>query len=539
MDILGQGVYAGLEGEVLLRGILDGEPQVRKTVEHISSPAVEPGQAGAGLQGEHVRRLPGIREIDGGLQGLFQIHVALGDVGYLVVRGHDAGIQGIARQVDAPGEFMGVGQRPFAVRPEKGLPDIGVQVIGGFRPFMGRNPVGVLVVAGAHLQPSVLRPVLPDKGGVEVAVPESRVSAKGEAVPGVVAIGLQRVVAVEPVGDSHVDVRESGRAAGIVAFLRQPLQDPVGIGGPGTGDDGGFPLHQRAFHVHAARQDADAGGSAPLLHVAVLACHFQDRRHASAVLRRDGTLVQFRLVHDIGIEGGEDAEQVGRVVDGVSVEQDQVLVRAAAADVEAARGLAHALDARKGEDGLDDVPFPEGRRNLVYRLQAHRFHAHLGIPVLGHAFSGNDGFLEHGHLFRHHDIQAAVGKDPDPQGQFFLAVGAEMQVVLSPGQADTVLAAPVGPGVGLRVLVKDDHPVHRLAGLGFRHGAMDPMGVAPPVLAGMADGIDLVPVGGQQGTVLVLDNGGVDLHLGEILVREAVSGAGQIGGSHRSGGRHV
>ena len=127
--------------------------------------------------------------------------------------------------------------------------------------------------------------------------------------------------------------------------------------------------------------------------------------------------------------------------------------------------------------------------------------------------------------------------DLDPEGQLFLAVGAEMQDVFSRGQADAVLSAAVGPGVGLRVLVKDDDPVHRLAGLGFRHGAMDPVRIAPPVLAGVTDDIDLVPVSREVRVVLVQDDRGVFLHLGEVFIGQAVSGAGQIGGGHRSGGR--
>ena len=424
---------------------------------------------------------------------------------------------------------MRVVQPPFPVGPEEGLSDVGVQVVGAVFPFVGRDPVVVLVIAAADFEPALGRVVLPHEGGVEVPVPERRISTERESVRGVIAVGLDGVVVVDVVGDTQVRVRESGRSAAVVAsLLRDPLQDPVGIRGPRSRDDRRLALDDGPFHVQAAGQEADAGGPAPMVQVAGFAVDLQDRGHPPAEFRRDGTLVQFHVIDDIRVEGGEDAEQVGRIVDGVSVEQDEVLVGAAAADVEAAGGLAHGLDARKREDRLDHVALTEGGGDLVHRLHTHLLHAHLRIPVLGHALGGNDGFLQHGHLLGQDDVQSAVGMDLDPEGQLLLAVGAEVQDVLSDRQVDAVLAAAVRPGVGLGAVIEDQDPVHRLAGFGFRHGSMDPARHVPFVLSGDADGVDLVPVGGRQGIVHILDDDGVRLDFLEVAIRQAAPGSGEV-----------
>ena len=148
--------------------------------------------------------------------------------------------------------------------------------------------------------------------------------------------------------------------------------------------------------------------------------------------------------------------------------------------------------------------------------------------MLGHAFSGDDGFLQHRHFFGQDDVQAAVGMDLDPQGQLFLAVGAEVQDVLSDRQVDAVLAAAVRPCVGLGLVIEDKDPVHRLAGFGFRHGSMDPARRVSFVLSGYADGVDLVPVGGRQGIVHILYDDGVRLDFLEVAVRQAASGSGEV-----------
>ncbi len=433
---------------------------------------------------------------------------------------------------------MGIAERALAVRPEEGLPDPGVQVIGAAHPLVGRHAVLVLVVTAAQFQTSFFGPVTPGEGSVDVSVVEGRIPAEGEAVRRVIGESAEGVVVVEAVGNAQVRIREAGAAARIGALFRKMFEYPVGIGGARTRDDGGFSLMQRTFHMEAAGQEADARRSAPALHVPVLAGYVQDRGDTSAVLGRNGTLVQFDAVHDVRIEGGEDAEQVRRVVDGVPVEEDEVLVGAAAADVESAGSLAHALDAREGQDRLDDVSFPEGRRDLADRLHAHLFHAHLRVPVLGHALGRDDGFLEHRHLVGHHDIQAAVGMNLDAEGEVLFAFGAEIQDVLAAGNADAVLAFPVAAGVSLGGVVKDDHPVQRIAGFGFRNGAADGLQGRPLVHGGVADGINLVPVGGEKGAFHILDDGRILFLLGEIPVRQAVSGAGKVRlGDLSSGGR--
>ena len=202
MDVLRQGVRAGLERDVFFGRILEGQPDFGESVEGMAPLAVETRQASAGLHGKLLGRLPGVRRVQGRLQGHFPVQGTGGDAGVFPIRRHDAGVQGIARQVDAPGEFVRVVQPAFAVGPEERLPDVGIQVVGAVFPFMGRNPVVVLVITAADFEPALGRSVFPHEGGVEVPVPERRIPAEGEAVRGVVAIGLEGVVVVDVVGDA-------------------------------------------------------------------------------------------------------------------------------------------------------------------------------------------------------------------------------------------------------------------------------------------------------------------------------------------------
>ena len=109
--------------------------------------------------------------------------------------------------------------------------------------------------------------------------------------------------------------------------------------------------------------------------------------------------------------------------------------------------------------------------------------------------------------------------DDHPQVQLFLAVGAEMQDILPGRQRDPVLPVPVAPGVGFRNVVIDDHAVHRLPGLGFRHGAANPIGRTPFVLARDSYGVNLVPIGCEKGRIRVLDCNGIFLNFSEIGIR--------------------
>ena len=182
---------------------------------------------------------------------------------------------------------------------------------------------GLLVVPQAVVQPGAIAVVsgrgdqveagaqaaAPFQRSVEVGVAEGRIPGELEAVQGPVEIGVQRIVLVELVGQGGVDVAEVGRAAGILAVLREQLEEPVGIGRARAQDEGGPVGHDRALELEAAGQQADAHRAGDLLGVAFAGADVEDGGDAPAELGGDAALVELHFADDVGVAGGEDAEQ--------------------------------------------------------------------------------------------------------------------------------------------------------------------------------------------------------------------------------------
>ena len=78
--------------------------------------------------------------------------------------------------------------------------------------------------------------------------------------------------------------------------------------------------------METAGQEAEAERTLDLLGITLAAADVQHGRDAAAELGRDGTLVQFDVVDDVGVESREDAEEMARIVDGAVIEEDEVLV---------------------------------------------------------------------------------------------------------------------------------------------------------------------------------------------------------------------
>ena len=78
---------------------------------------------------------------------------------------------------------------------------------------------------------------------------------------------------------------------------------------------------------------------------------FPDKLHyaggSSSVLGREGSLEETNVFDCVGVEGAEHPEEVIDVVDSHAVEENQVLIGRAAADIEAGRTLVCATYARK------------------------------------------------------------------------------------------------------------------------------------------------------------------------------------------------
>ena len=498
VDVLAHRVEAGLQGEVVPEGVLAGEAELGVDVEFPGIQGQQAADTDAALEGEPGVDGPVVTEEQGGFHGLLKLERTRLDEGRLRVQAGQA-----ARREPVPG---GIETEREVVRV------LGVVAEGGFEigladaaldPEAGHLvevvvEVGVVLIVtgrGHEVEPGA-QAAAPFQRSVEVGVAEGGVPVEGEAVPGPVAEGLDGVVVVDFVGQRGVEVAERGPSAVVVAALGQQVEDPVGIGGPATHDKGGAALGERPLEVEAAGQQAETQRPGEFVAVALAGPHVQHRGDASAEFCGDGTFVEFHLVDDVGVEGGEDAEKMGGIVDGAFVEKDQVLVGGAAADVEAAGGFAHGFHARQGEHGLDDVALAEGGGDLVDDLHPHPLQADLGVAVAGDGVGGDHGAVQGGDLLLHHDVQRPVV--PDLQGEVHVIEGitAEIQTVVPDGQGEPVEAVGIGDGVGAGLVVIDGY-----AGQGFAAGDVADVtadeDLAAAARVGFADLIDLVLEGGH------------------------------------------
>ena len=135
-----------------------------------------------------------------------------------------------------------------------------------------------------------------------------------------------------------------------------------------------------------------------LLVIAVLHGDVEHATRSATVVGGHATLDQLDVLHGIGVEHAEEAEKVAGVVHGGVVQQDQVLVRATAAYIEAAVAFAVALHTGQVLDRLEDINFTQQRWKRAQLLHVQFHCAHLGaFSVLGlfahHLeFLGHDGF---------------------------------------------------------------------------------------------------------------------------------------------------
>ena len=199
------------------------------------------------------------------------------------------------------------------------------------------------------------------------------------------------------------------------------------------------------------------------------------------------------------------------VVDRAVVEQDEVLVRGAAADVEAAGGFAHGLDARQGEHGFDDVSLAEGGRDLVDDFHPHPLQADLGVAVARHGIRGDHGAGQGRDFLLHHDVERTAVPDFEGQVEVFEGVAAEIQLVVADGQGEAVESRGIGDGVGAGLVVVDGHAGHRFAAGDVAHVAADE-DLAGAAGARLPDLVDLVLEGGDG------------ILLGQVLLQAAVVG---------------
>ena len=193
--------------------------------------------------------------------------------------------------------------------------------------------------------------------GIGIAVGVFLTFFEFKTVVAVISAHVKVVERGEFVREHQVGIVESGSTVLVSAFFGNQAQNPVGIRSACAKQERSAVFYDRTFEVKAAGEHTEAGITGEFLLVATLTVDVEHAREASAVLRRNITLIEFDIIHNIAVDGREETEQVVRVIDGVVVEEHEVLVGGTTAHAKSACALAEAFHARKGLNHLDDVHF--------------------------------------------------------------------------------------------------------------------------------------------------------------------------------------
>ena len=137
----------------------------------------------------------------------------------------------------------------------------------------------------------------------------------------------------------------------------------------------------------------------PLTVVAVVGGNVENTGDATREAGGEGALVERYILDGVAVEGGEEAAQVVDVVEGHSVEEEQVLVGTTSTDIDAAGPLTATLHTGQQLDGLQHVGLAEDDGNELYLLDWHLDGGHLAHLRAGDAVGSDDHLVEiHGGL---------------------------------------------------------------------------------------------------------------------------------------------
>ena len=158
-------------------------------------------------------------------------------------------------------------------------------------------------------------------------------------------------------------------------------------------------------------------------------------------------LVQGDLLHGLGLEDGQDAQHVVHVVDGDAVQQDEVLVRTAAADVKSCESFVSSLHARYQLDGLQDIGLAEDDRSALDMDERNVDGPEVGALDAGVLLGYHHRFPDFGSRGQddvHGRIPLQVQFHPDA----FIADVAVLQGDLPAGDGQGIIAVGVRDGAG-------------------------------------------------------------------------------------------
>ena len=213
-----------------------------------------------------------------------------------------------------------------------------------------------------------------------------------QVIHSVVHIEIQAVPVIEAMGDLGIQVVEEIVSVELDSF--EDRRQEQGVHAPGADGIGSASFPKRTFQVELVRQHADAEVPVRFIQVAVVGADIDDAGDTTAVAGREGTLVQGHFLNGFRLEDGEDAQQVFRIINGNPVQQEQVLVRSAAPDIDAGEALRPALDTGQELERFDDIGLAEKGRSRLEDLQRNLDGAHLGRCDAGFLLRSDDSLFQ-------------------------------------------------------------------------------------------------------------------------------------------------
>ena len=228
--------------------------------------------------------------------------------------------------------------------------------------------VKVVLVTGDHRVRFIVRAVEPLAGLGFVLVAEIVTSAvKPDPPPAPVR---------ELVRDLGVDIIE-----GVVQRTAGPFDDSIEkerVHPSGTQRERRVPVLQRTFQMKFLGEKTGGDASGDFLRVAVICPHVHHAGDPAAVPCRERAFIDRDLLDGLRSEHGQQAEKVADIIDGCAVQQHQVLVNAASADVYPRKAFIPALHARHHLEGFQDILLAKDDRGVGDQLVRNLNRTHIG-----------------------------------------------------------------------------------------------------------------------------------------------------------------
>ena len=174
------------------------------------------------------------------------------------------------------------------------------------------------------------------------------------------------------------------------------LNQQVAVGAPSGNTEGGLLLHDGAFEIELGGDKSHAQAAVILFVVAVVGGDVEHTAQSTTEMGRETALVEADVLHRVAVERREEAAQVVYVVHRHTVQQEQVLVGAAAAHIHARHALCTALYAGQQLHHFDNVGLAKDNGHRLHLLHGQLDDASLRtLHML-------DAFATHRHLLQHH-----------------------------------------------------------------------------------------------------------------------------------------